>query len=597
MTEEERVSAFELAWGSRAGHLILKYLDEREALLFRRVSKFFAKVGLKFILSELYAYDRRGREDVDPSYIDKIRKLRVQIYGFPPNTIAFASLTHLVCTRDSRSPIYVSPEYFSKFPETLIRLDLGGIRVDDLVLPSRLEQLYMDKCVFTMSVFPQAVKIIYLQNCIYTLKNIPDTLTELSLIWSVGALDRLPSSLLTYNDTNMHGYASFEELPRTLVSFGSGRFYDSELNRNGFSKCVWTDTSERKTFRRPSASLPPNLKSISFDDEHNDEVDHLPSSLKYLRFGMLFNQSVSHLPSSITHLVFGDSFNKGVDRLPSGLVKLTFGRYFNQPVNRLPEGLVDLTLGHYFNKNVAKLPESLRTLTLGINFNKSVDHLPKNLLVLNIEGLFNRSVDKLPPSLNSLKLGGIFNKGVDNLPASLKSLWFGWNFNRPVDNLPSSIEALYFGENFNQPVGALPPKLKYLHFGDRFNQPVDRLPSTLELIYFRKDFNQPVDRLPDSLKTLYFVGCRQHRWFSVDTPWYPTPNHEKYCVIDLNDLPDGLEVLNLSVTYKGVINRLPSSLRKIFTSDITQIPGRWIQCDDASYVRVVDEAPSSIKQQ
>jgi hypothetical protein len=153
-------------------------------------------------------------------------------------------------------------------------------------------------------------------------------------------------------------------------------------------------------FDRKVDSLPPFLKTLSFNNKFNQPVDYLPHYLLRLSFGKCFNQSINHLPQCIQNLSFGDDFNQTVICLPSSVKCISFGRCFNQNVDYLPHNLYHISFGDHFNQSVNLLPPNLRRLYLGEDFNQPLDNLPTHLEIIFISRAFNLSLKDLPENMH-----------------------------------------------------------------------------------------------------------------------------------------------------------------------------------------------------
>ncbi|EGC35269.1 hypothetical protein DICPUDRAFT_17674, partial [Dictyostelium purpureum] len=165
-------------------------------------------------------------------------------------------------------------------------------------------------------------------------------------------------------------------------------------------------------------SLPPNLRSLSFNKNYSQRIPFLsstlteltmgdyppiswPLSITKLKFGQFYNSTMHLLPRSLTHLdisefsIIYDNYNVSFQpySLPKNLTSLTLGDYYTQviPKNALPDTLLSLTLGSNFNHsfNPQFLPDSLTFLSLGSSFNQDLSYensLPKNLKILVLQG-------------------------------------------------------------------------------------------------------------------------------------------------------------------------------------------------------------------
>ena len=98
---------------------------------------------------------------------------------------------------------------------------------------------------------------------------------------------------------------------------------------------------------------------------------------------------------------------------------------------------------------------------------------------------------------------------------------------------------IWFGYKFNQKLDFLTPNIKSITFiiHSGFSHPLDNLPNGLEYLELGMDYDLPLDFLPYSLKTLIF----------------PAGNNYKY---QFNNLPVGLKELDLGKDVCFICNKL-----------------------------------------
>lgn len=123
---------------------------------------------------------------------------------------------------------------------------------------------------------------------------------------------------------------------------------------------------------------------------------------------------------------------------------------------------------------------------------------------------------------------------------------------------------LYLGENFNHSVDNLPKSLKYLEFWgsngfSRFHQPINNLPDGLTHLKLSVFWNGSIDRFPNSITHLVLGQNFNH---SVDK----LPNKLTHLTFNyyfnqpINNLPNSITHLSFGVSFNMPILNLPRNL-------------------------------------
>lgn len=329
-----------------------------------------------------------------------------------------------------------------------------------------------------------------------------------------------------------------------------------------------------------------------FDDSYNENISissikRIINNKKKIKFGISFNKSLDNkLPHDITHLLLDYYFDKPVINLPFQLKYLGIFGVFNHPVNELPDSLEELVIeSNYFQQSLNHLPSKLKKLKIFCNshsiskpnYMPNLVKLPDELEELDLKGLFyENSLDKLPSNLKKLKLDILLNLedirvNLDGLPSQLQILELLGCFDNVINKLPEGLLELSIGMSFNQEINNLPSKLKRLRLSGKFDNLVDNLPPELEKLEFYKCcFDHNIDNLPVTLIELIISGKFNQ---SLDN----LPNGLKYLEldlsgdevnhVDLNYLPDSLEILNLKYDYHKEIFKLPANIKKIIGNE------------------------------
>jgi len=144
----------------------------------------------------------------------------------------------------------------------------------------------------------------------------------------------------------------------------------------------------------------------------------------------------------------------------------------------------------------------------------------------------------------ALKLDYNCNDNVDNLPENIRVLFLGQQFQQKIDYLPCNLLKLTIWGIFNNEINHLPKTLQSLIFQNYsyFNQPIDNLPDGLEYLELGHSFNQSVDKLPPNLKILKFGYCFNQ---------------------DVDKLPQSLKEIHFGFSFEKSIDKLPKKIEAI----------------------------------
>ena len=177
------------------------------------------------------------------------------------------------------------------------------------------------------------------------------------------------------------------------------------------------------------------------------------------------------------------------------------GLNFNQPLSDSLSNLLNLqqlTLGYYFNQ---PLSNSLSNLL--------------NLQQLNFGFYFNKPLsDSLSKLINlkHLSLGNSFNQQLE-IPSNIIKLSLDCSNEYIINNLPNSIdsqsldcnlatrEELNFGYHFNLELDNLQNSIKKIKFDikSQYNKELNNLPIGLEYLELSKNFNNPIKNISSNL--------------------------------------------------------------------------------------------------
>lgn len=227
---------------------------------------------------------------------------------------------------------------------------------------------------------------------------------------------------------------------------------------------------------------------------------------------------------------------------------LVFKPKFNQPLHThtfkyddVISKCVGLVFSDYDNFNVCENTIECVKNYVGSIFNHPVD-LEKYTNITDISfGLSFNNNLLLPLFLTKLKFGYHFNQPVI-LPESLISLTFGLKFNQPV-KLPPLLTRLTIGFDFVYPID-LPFEIKYLSLNCNNKYLIDNLPDGIEILELRRNFNLEIQNLPSTIKSIIF-------------------NKDSEYDMELNCLPTTINLIQLPRKYTKLITNIPTHLKKI----------------------------------
>ena len=380
-------------------------------------------------------------------------------------------------------------------------------------------------------------------------------------------------------------------LPDTITHIHFGEFFNSSIDCLPYSvEYLYLD----KEFDKCIDNLPGCMKKLIFapNGKFNQSLDNLPNFLEYLILPMYYTKTLDNLPNFLIYIEINEMYEHPLNNLPNSIEKIIFycvGNGTNKhiiydysvgtsPLYYCPEQKIGTNIKIYnIDKIFGKLPSNLKYLDLTFSYklnlfsnyidyecisnknshqikeimknNQPLDNLPEGLRVLKFPSNYSMiQIDKIPQGIVKLFFSNTFNKSVDKLlnpnfgtnkpkpQTKLTHLVFGSNFNNTVNYLPDSIQYLYFGPAFNKSVNNLPNSLIFISFGSEFNCSVDNLPNNLKHIEFGFDFNCTLDNLKFGIKTIKFKNG--------------------HC--------------------KKYINKLPSSVEKIYVNDESNISNKYI---------------------
>ena len=218
------------------------------------------------------------------------------------------------------------------------------------------------------------------------------------------------------------------------------------------------------------------------------------------------------------HLYVESSFNLSLDNSLLKLInltQLTFGRNFNKPLGdslSYLHNLRELTFGNEFNcplGNSLSNLMNLRELTFGSHFNQPLDSSLSNLTNLRELAFgyyFNQSLDDCLSNLTNLReltLGYNFNQSID-IPWWIKKLTLYCKSQSIIDHLPSSIVELELGHNFNLELNDLSSSIKKIIIRNAgYNKKLNNLPSGIEILEISSQYKIPIDRVYKNLNIVY----------------------------------------------------------------------------------------------
>jgi len=137
------------------------------------------------------------------------------------------------------------------------------------------------------------------------------------------------------------------------------------------------------------------------------------------------------------------------------------------------------------------------------------------------------------------------NNSLSNL-VNLRVLTFGAEFNQPLNYSLSklvNLQELTLGKNFNQSID-ISNKIKKLILKCNSKSIIDYLPFSIEELVFGYDFNLELNDLPSSVKKIKI--------------------YNRFYDKKLNNLPTGIETLEISKYYKEQIERKYKNLNIVY---------------------------------
>ena len=160
-------------------------------------------------------------------------------------------------------------------------------------------------------------------------------------------------------------------------------------------------------------------------------------------------------------------------------------------------------------------------------------------------------------------------------------------FNILYSDICKMNKLVFIDENFNEPIteqiikDIIRSNCKKIDFPNTFNQPIDNLPDDIIDLSLSVKFNQPINNLPINLKKLLLFGE-----FNQTIDNLP-PNLETLVIVgnfnqEINNLPNNLKYISLPVNYNQNINMLPDSVEFIWLS--------------YNYVTKIDNIPTNLKE-
>lgn len=271
-----------------------------------------------------------------------------------------------------------------------------------------------------------------------------------------------------------------------------------------------------------------NLLTHKLDSQFNKYVDNLPNNLEEIYFGYNFDKPVDNLPENLIRIYFGNNFNNFVDKLPNKLKELHFGYHFNKLINNLPKSLVKIYFEGYFNQSIDNLPDNIIVISMLSGFNQPINKLPENLECIQFPYLSNFNYEiPLCNKLKHLEIGQHSNiklkikinnkleclicyfKFEDEifLPTTIKSLTLYYNNQYIIDNLPNSIEELTLGWWWNNlKLDNLPNLVKKIDL-ERISKNVmlnlNNLPNSVEILKLPNQYNDEILKIPLNLKIIH----------------------------------------------------------------------------------------------
>ena len=106
--------------------------------------------------------------------------------------------------------------------------------------------------------------------------------------------------------------------------------------------------------------------------------------------------------------------------------------------------------------------------------------------------------------MKELTFGFAFNQPI-NIPGWIKKIIIHCECQQIIDYLPSSIEELEFGHYFNLELNDLPSSIKKIKIINRdYNKKLNNLPIGIEHLEISVNYKVPIKREYKNLKIVYF---------------------------------------------------------------------------------------------
>jgi hypothetical protein len=245
-------------------------------------------------------------------------------------------------------------------------------------------------------------------------------------------------------------------------------------------------------------------------------------------------------------------------------------------------------MNYTINKCQTSIPYDINlaisTITFISVFDEPLDkyiYLFADIKHIIICGLFNQPISNLPNTIESLIIRStLFDQSLEHLPISLKKLIIiTIPVNHKIEYLPDSIEYLEISDNILDTIyDNLPQNLKVLKITNClyesaycFTKPLNNLPKGLEFLEMPYYYNHPLINLPSGLITLELGHCFNH-------PLSNLPKGLKKLVIESLDFDfehnlypfDLPDSLEQLICYYG--HNLVSYMRKKYDNNGKQAP-------------------------
>lgn len=373
---------------------------------------------------------------------------------------------------------------------------------------------------------------------------IPSTLVELDA--SETAITVIPFGHMGMERLDVHGAKDLKRLPTLPASI---RELDIRFTR---VEGPWR--------------FPQDLESLALGGEHVETLEGLSGLLLLeLTLDKVPNlRSSAGLPASLQSLSISDATFSQLDGLPARLKELRLENTQIRTLKGLPESLQSMTLtGNAVME--AELPRSLLSLTVDAGQQRlsSLDdlaflnHLDLRAGALRAFPAFLRDLQvpavgprtQIAPSLRRLE---ITNDGVTllpDLPPSLEEL--RWPGGSDLRKLPPGLKRLDIPASSLEDLVGLPPGLTLESLDVSLTRVrIDKLPASLRSLRYRFCPFGSISGLPKELRSLDLKGSRAVRV--------------------LQELPAGLQRLDVSQTSIAELPKLPDTLTELDISS-TQI--------------------------